>query len=261
MIKDQELVFSGHNGSIGSQRPTNSQYVTSLLQSSLEDKVKELQNLSPMPKAFIHLAAMASVKECEADPDRCHHLNVDGSVQWFEACQQVGIEKFVFVSTSHVYDSAACDRALDTDAPLAPQHEYGKSKLRAEQKLKELVQGGKTSLHIARVFSVLADPGPPWSLMEGLKRRAKNQDFSPIPGLSSVRDFLTNKEVCERLIAIAKSEKDLPDVLNVCSGFGISVREVAEKVFEEHGLPVDKLVEAKDQGGTPTIIGVPTPLA
>lgn len=260
MIQTSEIVFSGHDGSIGSNRPKDSRIVTSLLESPLETKIKELKGLDPLPKAFIHLAAMAAVKDCENQPELCHKLNVDGAAQWFQACQEVGIEKFIFTSTSHVYSVKACHEPLNTNSEIGPQNEYGKSKLEAELLLQKLRAEGPCKLYIARVFSVLADPGPEWSLLEGLKRRARNRDFSPIPGLSNIRDFLTNTEVCDQLVQIARSDKSLPMILNVCSGKGTKIRDLAEKVFLDHNLSLDNLKEAENQGGVSKIVGIPTPL-
>jgi len=259
-ILDSDIVFSGAEGSIGSQRPYQSHKVVTPLEAPLEDKISELLCLPCMPKVFVHLAAMTSISDCEDSPELCHQFNVEGARQWFRACQEVGVLKFIFASTSHVYDPSACDQPLSTTAPLAPQKVYGKSKLLAEDALKELEQTGSTHLYIARVFSVLADPGPEWSLLEGLKRRARNKDSSPIPGLSFVRDFLTNTEVCKRLVQIAKSEKILPQTLNICSGKGTPIRKLAEIVFKQNGFDLDIIQELPLDDGTPQIIGIPTPI-
>lgn len=258
-ISNQNIVFSGSDGSIGSQRPQNSLVVKSLLEDSLATKIAELKNLPEQPKAFIHLAAMASVKDCQENPELCFKLNVDGAREWLEACQECGVEKFIFVSTSHVYDPQACENPLTTSSPIKPHNTYGQSKWKAEQELSAQAQKQNgTQLYIARVFSVLADPAPPWSLLQGLKKRAENKDFSPIPGLSCQRDFLTNKEVCERLVQIAQSDKQLPQTINLCSGRAKTVREIAEKVFREYGLDPQDLTEELGCGGTPKIVGVPT---
>jgi hypothetical protein len=68
----------------------------------------------------------------------------------------------------------------------------------------------------------------------GILRYLKEKDYSPIPGLDYVRDFLWTWEVAESLVRLVRSEV-APPVVQICSGKGTRIRDIAE----ESRNPVD----------------------
>jgi nucleoside-diphosphate-sugar epimerase len=50
---------------------------------------------------------------------------------------------------------------------------------------------------------------------------------------SQVRDFLDVREAGEMIVQSAMS--DIQGAVNICSGIGITVRELAEKIADEYG--------------------------
>ena len=53
--------------------------------------------------AVIHLAAIASPRECDADPAKAYLVNVHGTRNVLEMARKSGAHKFVFSSSAHVY--------------------------------------------------------------------------------------------------------------------------------------------------------------
>jgi nucleoside-diphosphate-sugar epimerase len=93
---------------------------------------------------------------------------------------------------------------------------------------------------------------------KGLHRRAQNKDFSLIPGLENTRDFLDASTVMSELIRLARSV-DFPALVNICSGKGKTIREIAKDVFSLYGFEkkIEKMHSPKEDSPT-KIIGVPT---
>ena len=85
------------------------------------------------PEACVHLAAVASVAACEADPRMAFDANAMTTLHLLEAVRRAAPGAAVLtVSTAQVYAPAPDDRALDETAPLEPQSLYGVTKLSAD---------------------------------------------------------------------------------------------------------------------------------
>ena len=254
-LSPTSIAITGGKGNIGREFPAQIPRLETRLEATLDEKINELKHYTNL-SCLIHLAGLVSVKDCEADPERAFELNVGGALSWYNAAREVGLKRFIQVSSSHVY--APSLKPLNTTDELKPHAVYGKTKLAAESELLKVSSSSSCELVIARVFSVLADPGPHWSVLEGLKRRAFAGDLSPIPGLDNVRDFLWTSEVAEKLERLAQAEKP-PQFVNICSGRPTKIREIAEPLFQREGHDVNLLkVDLSQPSGNPFIVGVPT---
>lgn len=113
-------------------------------------------------------------------------------------------------------------------------------------------------LTIARVFGVLSDAMREGFLLTALHKRAEERDFSPIPGLSNVRDYMDARDICASLVRLGQSSAPPPMVL-ICSGKETTVRDVVERVFAQHRIESDCLVEAPGRpGDIPYLVGEPS---
>ena len=250
------LGISGFSGSIGSTASYSKEILR--IESRLEDPlnmiIEEFKDKSITQ--YIHLAAVTDTNWCINYPKKCFLFNAEFSKKFYHAASRAKVKRFVFVSSSHVYDQSY-KLPFDIDSPLKPTSIYGKSKLLAEENLLSK-KNYNTQLSIARVFSVTGDNTRDHFLYQGLHRRASNQDFSLIPGLENTRDFLEASKVMSELIRLAKSV-DFPSLINVCSGKGKTVREIAREVFSLYGFEkeIDKM-HSKNEASPSKIIGVPT---
>ena len=90
------------------------------------------------PKAIIHLAAETDVDRCERDPQYAYFVNSIGTYNMALAAKDVGA-KFVYVSTSAVFNGAKNQPYEETDEP-DPQSYYGRSKLLGEIIVKNILK-------------------------------------------------------------------------------------------------------------------------
>ena len=254
-----DIVYTGHSGSIGSSMPEGPYPLHTRLEHPIEEMKNEICSLSLQAWAFVHLAGLVSVRDCEADPDLAYAINVEGAKKWFQASCQSSCQHFVFVSSSHVFAPPLCREVLTPESPVGPRSVYSKTKLAAENALKELAeQYPNTKLTIARVFSVLSEAMRPGFLLTNLHNRAKNKDFSPIPGLSYIRDFLEAPAICQKLLKLTKNPA-APNLVLICSGSGRSIRQITEQVFTQYGLGTTLLQEApRKTDDIPYIVGLPS---
>jgi nucleoside-diphosphate-sugar epimerase len=228
------------------------QALQSRLESSVEQMTQELLKIKP--DVVIHLAGMILTDDCEKNPDRCFELNVEGSKKWLLACQKAQVKKFIFASSSHVYADSTQD--LDTDSALGPINTYGKSKLMAENELQKISLNENCLLKIARIFSVTDKSMKPGFLYSNLISRALKKDYSPIPGLNCVRDFITADEVAQKLFSLANSNTD-KQIINICSGKPTLIYDLAKSVYSQYGADPTKITEGPRNPRHRTV-GIPT---
>lgn len=234
------VVCTGRTGSIGRFLSNDVRGLRTRLEGSEAEMAAELEDLKA--SALIHLAAMTSVAECENNPQLAFERNVEGAARWFRAAARAGLRHFVHVSSAHVFRPTSDPEWLEPSREGDAVAVYGRTKLQAEIELKRLAASLGLRLSIGRVFSVIAPPeGPllrPGFLHTELHRRARERDFSPMPGYKNVRDFIDTVTICRRLEAIAR-QCGAPGgsaVYHVCSGEPLSVRDLAVRVFREYGI-------------------------
>lgn len=201
---------------------------------------------------------MTLVDECEKDPQACFELNVDCTTKLYEAAAQAGIDRFVFVSTSHVY--APSDQPVATDARLGARSMYPRSKLLAEMLLRsaESFVSGAPRLSVARVFSLIGPGMKSGFLYPNLVARAQRRDASPLPGFHNVRDFVPTHLAASKLVQLAQSTS-FPSLANICTGQGTRVGDLAAEVYREHGADVSLVKPAEGRpSDTNYQVGLPT---
>ena len=86
--------------------------------------------------AVMHFAAVASVPESIADPERYWRVNVIGTKNVLDAMKRHGIDKLVFSSTAATYGFHA-EMPLTEDSPQHPETPYGTTKLACEWMIRE----------------------------------------------------------------------------------------------------------------------------
>lgn len=253
------IAATGLSGSIGRLFPNDVIGLKTRLENSSRAMLEEL-SAHPQIDCVIHLAAMTLLKDCETYPDKAYELNVEGALKWFEAAAQADVKHFIFTSTSHVYGNPFTDKPLPTSYQMNPLSVYGKTKVKAEAQLTELSKKyPKTKLTIARLFSVISKESRPGLLYSNLHRRAQEKDFSLVPGLSYVRDFIPAEEAVKKLMRLTTWSQS-PNVVHISSGKGRTVLDLATEVFAQYGLNAKELLNEGPKGPSdiPWIVGEPT---
>ncbi|NKJ51175.1 epimerase [Burkholderia sp. SG-MS1] len=83
------------------------------------------------PDAVIHAAAIVGVIQCADIPIKANRVNVEGSVNLFEAMRLAGVKRIVHVSTEETYGDFTAP-SIDEDHPQKPVSVYGATKLAVE---------------------------------------------------------------------------------------------------------------------------------
>lgn len=255
------LIYNGSTGSLG-QYFGEAARVAGKKAHALKSRIEDLAGFRaeleawtaprdipvPTEASFIVMAAKVSVPWCEANPEATMQTNVTDTSRLVEVfldfCSDRKLAaKLLYVSSAHLY--ARHDGEIREDDPAGPRSVYARSKLKAENRLREIAVARGASLRIARVFGLVAPGQPPYYVLPALLRRAQEKNLADVPGLSNVRDYLDSRDVCRALLEIDSVAPDrylaaCPDsVLNVASGEGRTIRSIFGLCLEAvHGPEV-----------------------
>jgi len=122
------------------------------------------------PEAVIHCAAHTDVDDCEKNPNKAHLINAGGASNFAEATKQIG-GRFVYISTSGVFDGNKTEAYVETDQPV-PRTEYGRSKLEAEGRV---VSSGCDHLIVRASWLFGGDPKLKKNFVAARKREAEGK--------------------------------------------------------------------------------------
>jgi len=90
----------------------------------------------PVPQAVIHLAAIAGFPACQSVGRQvAWRYNVESTQHVFEQSVEIGVKRFVYLSTYSIYGLSADGIPVTEDALLNPQSLYAETKIAAERYL------------------------------------------------------------------------------------------------------------------------------
>jgi len=90
----------------------------------------------PAPQAVVHLAAIAGFPACQAVGRQvAWRYNVESTQHVFEQAVDLGVERFVYISTYSNYGLSPDGQPVTEEAPLNPQSLYAETKIASERYL------------------------------------------------------------------------------------------------------------------------------
>jgi nucleoside-diphosphate-sugar epimerase len=219
-VLGSQIYATGVSGTIGKHLRN---LVTEIeIDLSSPDKVFHGVKLSDA-STIIHLGGIVGETLVQSDKAYASRVNIQGTRNLGEVALKNGCEKFLYVSTSHVYKQrSSCITESDS---LEPTSYYSETKIEAERAITETLRESDVQLTILRVFSVLDWEMPPFTLGGAIERIINGDDINISNG-DDERDFLTPKTVAS-IISELTNEKDLPSIINLCSSKATSVLNAA----------------------------------
>lgn len=185
--------------------------------------------------AIVHLAARVHVMhERSGDLDSVYErVNVKPTIALARAAADAGVRRFVFMSSIKVNGERTTGEPFSSASVPAPVDPYGRSKLRAEQKLTELANESALSVAILRP-TVVYGPGVGGNIrrIAGAVRRG-----IPLP-LGSIRNARTMVAVDNLVtgtLAAVEVEFDDARVFLLGDPTPLSTRDLAEYLAEGLG--------------------------
>jgi UDP-glucose 4-epimerase len=179
-------------------------------------------------EAIVHLAAQANVIGAADDPDYTFATNVIGSYNVFKAASSCGIGKLVFISSREVYGEVK-QLPVAEDAPLRAKNNYGVSKIAGEAYARLAAEKAPFHLFILRLANVYGYGDSGRVIPIFLNNLQRGEAFK-IYGGKQVIDFIHVDAVVEAISKCLGRDVPLPGPVNIGSGQGSTLQELAESI-------------------------------
>lgn len=224
------------------------------------------------PDAVFHLAGIAFLPAAAADATAAYDVNVVGAARVIAAVSErrrAGLldPAVIVVGSGEQYGvHAAFELPLVETAEQRPLSVYAASKAAQEIVALQAARADGLRVVATRSFNHSGPGQAPHFLLPALvgramEARAAGRRTIVIGNPDPVRDYLHVEDVATAYIALAQHGAP-GDVYNVCSGRGVTVRELAESVLQQLGVPADITIDPSLQRPVdlPALVGSPEKL-
>lgn len=191
----------------------------------------------------MHLAALIAIPYSYHSPDTYIDTNVKGTLNVVQAARDLGISRVLHTSTSEVYGTARFV-PITEEHPLQGQSPYSASKIGADQIAMSYFASFETPIVVIRPFNTY---GPRQSaravIPTVITQIAAGERRIKLGAVHPTRDFNYVEDTVRAFAAVAECDAAVGQVLNVGSGYEISVGDTAKLIAEVMGADVEIVCE------------------
>lgn len=181
--------------------------------------------------AVIHTAGLAHVK---GRPDSDYFtINTEITKKLASECVKNGVKRFVYVSSIHVHASSESSSVLTSQSPFNPQTAYGKSKLFAEQTLREIEK--ETGLEVVIIRPPLVyGPQVAGNVLTLLKSIQKGIPF-PFAKAHNKRSMVFVQNLVDALVLCASHPNAGGNTFLISDGQDLSIEQLIQGLAKGMG--------------------------
>ena len=255
LLKKYKKVFLLDNLSTGHRKLINKKAKFFKLDIHRKDKVKKIIIKNKID-SIIHLAANLIIGEGQRKPKKYYKNNVLGTKNLLEACKDTTVKNFIFSSTAAIYKEG--QYKVSEKSIIKPKSIYGKTKIKAENLIRNFTKKNKINYGILRYFNI-AGSSPSGKIglinknsdhlfknysIEILKKKPKlkiyGTNYKTKDG-SCIRDFIHVSDIAEiHYLVLEKINKlNISKILNCGYNKGISVLQVAKEFKRQSSKKVN----------------------
>lgn len=186
---------------------------------------------------ILHLAALVPINEVNKNYEKAYKINVIGTSNLINSILKKKIKPkwFFFSSTSHVYEPSKKYLKINEIFKTKPQNKYGKTKLLAENLLKNKLKDKRIKLCIGRIFSFTDKNQKPPYVIPSLKKKINSKKKNILlENLNHYRDFLSTKDIVAAINTLRKKNKT--GIYNIGSGKKFNLKEIAKLLAKKKKL-------------------------
>jgi UDP-glucuronate 4-epimerase len=200
------------------------------------------------PTHVVHLAAQGGVRASKVDPKPYLLSNQVGFLNTLSISEVMGVEKFIYASSSSVYGEGVKAPFKESEQISAPKSLYALSKLSNELIAKHLPMKSTERIGL-RLFTVYGPWGrPDMAIFRLLASSLLNTNFELSAGQDLMRDFTFVDDVSKVILDISSSKnKELSsNIFNVAGGKPYTIKELF-KIMEDLGIDIKVTQKPQDE--------------
>ena len=192
-----------------------------------------------------HLAALIGIPYSYHSPDSYVETNVRGTLNLLQAAREAQVSRFIHTSTSEVYGTAL-SVPISEEHRLNAQSPYAATKIAADQLALSYYASFGLPVGIIRPFNTY---GPRQStravIPTIISQLASGKREIHLGALAPTRDFCFVEDTVRGFLAAADSESFAGEVVNIGTGFEISVGDTAKLIASLMQVDVSITEEAQ----------------
>lgn len=210
-------------------------------------EIRELETIREAMKGIkvvFNLAALIGIPYSYEHPQEVVETNVAGTMNILIAARDEGIEKLVQTSTSEVYGSSVYV-PIDEKHPLQPQSPYSASKISSDAISLSFYYSFGLPVSIIRPFNAYGPRQSARAVIPTIIMQILARDKIVLGSTKTKRDLTYVSDTVEGFIKIAESPAAVGEVINIGSGYEISIGELATKIIKIAGKDVKIMLDKK----------------
>jgi NAD dependent epimerase/dehydratase len=193
-------------------------------------------------RIILHLGALIGIPYSYLSPGDTFATNVGGTQNVLDAAREMGIEKVVITSTSEVYGTPLYI-PIDEKHPLQAQSPYAASKIAADKLAESYYMAFDLPVATIRPFNTFGPRQSARAIVPTIITQALAGDVIHLGSLHTSRDFIFVEDTVSGFLAVAEHNSSIGKVINIGSGGGVSVGQLAELVMSIMRKQVDIRVD------------------
>jgi len=194
--------------------------------------------------AVFHLGALIAIPYSYIHPREVVETNIMGTLNILNAAKEYKPEKIIHTSTSEVYGTAQYV-PIDEKHPLQGQSPYSASKIGADKLAESFYRSYDLPITTLRPFNTYGPRQSARAVIPTIITQALAHNKVFLGSLEPTRDLSYVNDVVDGFIKAAESERSIGEVINIGSGFEISINDLANKIISLIGKKVNIVSDSK----------------
>ncbi len=219
----------------------NLAYLSEEIRNKMEIVFGDIQDPELMKKLIegcevvFHLAALIAIPYSYLAPDAYVQTNILGTLHILQACRTNKVAKILHTSTSETYGSALYT-PIDEQHPLQAQSPYSATKIGADKLCESFYKSFGVPVVTVRPFNTFGPRQSDRAIIPTIiSQLAAGKKELTLGAISPVRDFLYVKDNVGGYLKIAQSSGCDGEVINLGTGVGITIGDLAQKIMKLMG--------------------------
>ena len=186
----------------------------------------------------INLAALIGIPYSYRAPKSYFDTNAIGLLNILNSALNSNIKKIIHTSTSEVYGSPMYI-PIDEKHLVSAQSPYAASKVAADQIALSYNKSFNSPVTILRPFNTFGPRQSLRAIIPTIITQILNKKVLKLGSLYPTRDLTYIDDTTDAFLCALNKKKDIGEIINIGSGFEVSIKELVRKISKITGYRID----------------------